>query len=716
MTRRRLRAALLVFFLALAIPTALLVWHAYDQLKWEAFYRFRLQAEELTARVDSDLAQALRGAESRGFADYAFLVVTGDPSANFFERSPLARFPVDSPVPGTLGYFQVDPSGQFSSPLVPEAGADATQFGVADDEFQLRQDLAGKIHAVLKDNELVEERPAELAELSAELALGRSAEQPNAFSSAKEGVGKKAMSGGADALDEMAPKTTALPQAELEEAIVSSGLPAMSPAPAVAEPMANQAFVDLAEADSATDGPSARLRQQAKTSQAPLRKVEELRLDSTYAEKRAPQGQRRSAEVKLDAKDRSNRKEQVFVPESGKLKDADDGVVRDSQVRISTFESEVSPYEFRRLGSGHFVLFRQVWRGGERYIQGMLIDQRAFVLEAVQAAFSATALYDMSDLVVAYQGGVLTQLSGRDSRYPGEARDLTGALLHRARLTAPLDTLELIFSINRLPAGPGGPLLGWVTGILVLVSCVGFFMVYRYGIRQIELARQQQDFVSAVSHELKTPLTSIRMYGEMLKEGWAEEGKRQTYYNYIYDESERLSRLIENVLQLARMSRNELQVETRPIAVTELMDIAQSKVESQVERAGFDVRFNADVQVIEGSVDVDADAFTQILINLVDNALKFSRDAGTRTIEIAAQAAGGQVMFSVRDFGPGVPPAQMKKIFKLFYRLENELTRETVGTGIGLALVHQLSRAMGGNVDVINREPGAEFRVFFPLH
>lgn len=715
MTPRRLRAALLVFFLALATPTALLVWHAYDQLKWEAFYRFRLQAEELTARVDAELAQAIRMAEARGFADYAFLIVTGDPSANFFERSPLARFPVDSTVPGTLGYFQVDPSGRFSSPLVPAPGADATQFGVADDELRLRRDLAGAIQAVLQDNELVEEGSPELAELPADLVLGRSAEQPSRLSSNNAAVASKAEGGGADAVDEFRGLTQAPVQTELEEVMVRDA-PTVAPVPAAAEPSANQAFADLAEADSLVATPSARRRQLDKTNQAPLRKVEDLKLDSRYVEKKAPAGQRLNREARLDNDDRSNRKEQVYVPESGKLKDADDGALGGNQLRISTFESEVSPFEFRLLGSGHFVLFRQVWRNGQRYIQGVVIDQQEFVRQAIQAAFSATALYEMSDLVVAYQGGVLTQLSGSVSSYPGEARDLAGALLYRARLTAPLDALELIFSVNRLPAGPGGPLLGWVTGILVLVSCIGFFMVYRYGIRQIELARQQQDFVSAVSHELKTPLTSIRMYGEMLKEGWAAEDKRQTYYNYIYDESERLSRLIANVLQLARMSRNELQVEVRTTTVAELMDIARSKVESQVEHAGFEVRLECDAQVAGQSVDVDVDAFTQILINLVDNALKFSRGAETRRVEIAAQAASGQVMFSVRDFGPGVPPTQMKKIFKLFYRLENELTRETVGTGIGLALVHQLCRAMGGNVDVINREPGAEFRVFFPLH
>ena len=111
---------------------------------------------------------------------------------------------------------------------------------------------------------------------------------------------------------------------------------------------------------------------------------------------------------------------------------------------------------------------------------------------------------------------------------------------------------------------------------------------------------------------------------------------------------------------------------------------------------------------------VDRDYFTQILINLVDNALKFSARAERRAVELACHGVREGVCFSVRDFGPGVARDQMRKIFRLFYRSGNELTRETVGTGIGLALVRQLAEAMGGRVDVVNREPGAEFRVTFP--
>jgi signal transduction histidine kinase len=365
------------------------------------------------------------------------------------------------------------------------------------------------------------------------------------------------------------------------------------------------------------------------------------------------------------------------------------------------------------LDSGHLVLFRKVWREGERYIQGILLNRGAFVHGSIGSLFDETGLASMSNLIVAYQDDVIETRVG--NRYPNyTAASFDGALLYRSRLTAPFDSLEIIYSINGLPPGPGATVLGWVTLVLAIVFLGGFYTLYRLGLSQINLARQQQDFVSAVSHELKTPLTSIRMYGEMLKEGWAEPEKQQQYYEFIHDESERLTRLISNVLQLAKITRNEPQFDLKTVSVGELMNQIESKISNQVQRAGFKLDFEQEADNL--SVRIDDDCFAQIIINLVDNAIKFSRDAEQKRIRLSSKlSSDGSVMFAVRDFGPGVPKDQMKKIFRLFYRSESELTRETVGTGIGLAIVHQLSQAMNGKVDVINTEPGAEFRVSFPV-
>ena len=420
-------------------------------------------------------------------------------------------------------------------------------------------------------------------------------------------------------------------------------------------------------------------------------------------------------EVRVSAPSRTKRKEQINLAESAMPSDKEPAAPAAADLRIRTFESEVDPLDFSMLDSGHLVLFRKVWRGGERYIQGLLIDQQAFIEDTIDTPFMETALSNRSHLIVALGEDVIYTASGCDSyNCPDGNPGLDGALVFRERLSAPLDSIELIFSISRLPPGPGAVVLGWVTLVLALVFLSGFYAMYRLGLSQINLARQQQDFVSAVSHELKTPLTSIRMYGEMLKEGWADEEKKQTYYEYIHDESERLTRLISNVLQLANITRNEPQFDLKPCKLGELMSNIESKIANQVQRAGFRLRVKRDDETDRVAVMIDADCFAQIVINLVDNAIKFSENADNKTIEITSKLTNdNQVLFSVRDFGPGVPKDQMKKIFQLFYRPESELTRETVGTGIGLAIVHQLTLAMDGKVDIVNRETGAEFTVKF---
>ena len=384
-------------------------------------------------------------------------------------------------------------------------------------------------------------------------------------------------------------------------------------------------------------------------------------------------------------------------------------------LRIRTFESAIDPFEFSQLDSGHFVLFRKVWMNGQRYIQGLLINQQDFLQGAINAAFQETGLSQMCDLAVAFQGNVLSAFSGRSPRgYLSSAGELNGELLYQAHLADPLSELQLIFSITQLPVGPGGWVIIWLTILLSSVFLAGFYLLYRLGLGQINLINQQQDFVSAVSHELKTPLTSIRMYSEMLKSNWVDENKKQSYYDFILDESERLSRLINNVLQLAKMTRNTTQTELKSLTIAELMDAVQSKVSTQVERAGFELKLTCDHDAGQTKLKVNQDWFIQIIINLVDNAIKFSTKADKKTIELACKKlTNRQIQISVRDYGPGIAKNQLKKIFKLFYRAENELNRETVVTGIGLALTHQMIIGMNGQIDVVNRNPGAEFRINF---
>jgi signal transduction histidine kinase len=387
------------------------------------------------------------------------------------------------------------------------------------------------------------------------------------------------------------------------------------------------------------------------------------------------------------------------------------GVV--SVADIMTFANDAETLRFSSLETDHLLLFRNAWRDGERFIQGMLIDRDVFVAEAHRGRFLGAGLAAGTRMTISVAG---TELMTMDNGARGADELVDGAPLYAARLSPPLAEIELALSAGALERGAGFSLLVWTAVVLFGVLIGGFTAMYRFGLEQIRLARRQQSFVSAVSHELKTPLTSIRMYGEMLKSGWASETKKQSYYDFICDEGERLSRLIDNVLQLARLNRDGPAVALEPIVVAELFDVIRSKLATQAERAGFSLEFEIEPAVRESAVKVDCDALTQVFINLVDNGIKFSSGAKRKDIVVSARAFDrGRVVFAVRDFGPGIPPADMKRLFELFFRPDNELTRATAGTGIGLALVQQLAAAMGGRVDVRNADPGAEFRIVLPI-
>jgi signal transduction histidine kinase len=728
----RLQGLIALFFLALAVPTGVLIWQAYSQLKWEAFHQYRGIAEGLATRIDSDLMAKLEMAEARSFADYTFLVVAGDQKLSFVQRSPLSDFPVSQDMHGVIGYFQVGAEGEFSTPLLPQDDADPATFGVSAEEFDLRIKVAQKIREILSENQLVPRQQIGMRRGLASVPAAP-ADGPSVLAGTEEE---------ADGAEERQRRLPASASFELSDGTVvgdKDAVDRLSAAPEEAKPRQNevysQAVFDALNAPKKSVDDQYRAgglvgetiggTLESKERVNALGKVADLKLDANLQRKSELAEKARDDDAFRDeeqppAPGRMKRREQIALPESEPPRPALTAArapmsyLSRPNIRISTFESEVDPLEFSQLDSGHFVLFRKVWREGERYIQGILLSPGAFAAGVVDTGFYETGLSAMSNLIVAYRDDIIFTLHG--NRYPDyTAESFDGALLYRSRMSAPFDGLELIFSINGLPAGPGASVLGWVTLVLAIVFVGGFYTLYRLGISQINLARQQQDFVSAVSHELKTPLTSIRMYGEMLREGWAEPAKRQQYYEFIHDESERLSRLITNVLQLAKITRNEPQFDLHDVTVSELMNQIESKISSQVQRAGFELDIQKDGKADNLTINIDADCFAQIIINLVDNAIKFSRDAETKRIEISSRPGGDdKVLFAVRDFGPGVPKNQMKKIFQLFYRSESELTRETVGTGIGLAIVHQLSHAMSGKVDVLNKEPGAEFRVVFP--
>ena len=351
---------------------------------------------------------------------------------------------------------------------------------------------------------------------------------------------------------------------------------------------------------------------------------------------------------------------------------------------------------------GWAIFQRNVWWNDQRYIQGFVTRLEGFLDAFLDPMLVNPALPEGVAYLLFYRGELV-----RRSGF--QVVDDKPVLLYSASLPHPLSDFHLAVTVDELPKVPGHQTVTLLAALLGVFFVGGLFGIYRVTAAQVELSQKKSDFVSSVSHELKSPLTSIRMYGEILMEGWATDEKKERYYRYIHDESERLSRLIQNVLTLSRLERKEWQTNLEELDPVELVKELIERLSPQVKRAGFELSAATEGNPLPAKID--RDALTQILINLIDNAIKFSKTAETKRIILTVSQINSECCVRVRDFGPGIQRQQMKKIFEKFYRVESELTRTTSGTGIGLSLVKMLADSMGAEVDVRNCQPGTEFTV-----
>ncbi|MEM6884563.1 MAG: HAMP domain-containing sensor histidine kinase [Verrucomicrobiota bacterium] len=257
----------------------------------------------------------------------------------------------------------------------------------------------------------------------------------------------------------------------------------------------------------------------------------------------------------------------------------------------------------------------------------------------------------------------------------------------------------------------------WTISGLILVSLLaimaGGVMVMGDTRRQLELARKKTDFVSNVSHELKTPLTSIRMFAELLRDKRVEDQEKEgTYLNIITVEAERLTRLINNVLDFSRMERQQKTYQKEPMNLYALLETVWNGQELHLQQEGYTTQWYAE----EGPYPVlaDADAMAQILVNLISNAEKYSDSE--KSIELHSYLVGGEVRVAVMDRGSGVPAGDEQKIFEHFYRAHDSLASGIEGSGLGLTLAARIASDHGGRITFERREQGgSRFTLHLPL-
>jgi signal transduction histidine kinase len=250
-------------------------------------------------------------------------------------------------------------------------------------------------------------------------------------------------------------------------------------------------------------------------------------------------------------------------------------------------------------------------------------------------------------------------------------------------------------------------------GALSLLMGGGLLLTYRNVARELALAKLKSDFVSNVSHELRTPLALIRLYAETLELGrLSYPEKRQEYYEIIRKESERLTSLINNILDFSRIESGKKEYSFRE---TDVADLVRSTLESyrfEIEQNGF--QFEQKIDNDLPPVCVDREAIARSLVNLVNNAVKYS--ATEKYLGVYLYRQDGGVNLEVVDHGIGIPAKEQPKIFEKFYRVGDPLVHNTKGSGLGLSLVRHIVQAHGGKVAVESAPgQGSKFTITLPL-
>jgi signal transduction histidine kinase len=250
-------------------------------------------------------------------------------------------------------------------------------------------------------------------------------------------------------------------------------------------------------------------------------------------------------------------------------------------------------------------------------------------------------------------------------------------------------------------------------GALSLLMGGGMILAYRNVSRELALAKLKSDFVSNVSHELRTPLSLIRLYAETLELGRiSTRGKHQEYYEIIRKESERLTSLINNILDFSRIEAGKKEYSFRE---TDMADLVRSTLDSyrfEIEQNGFQFEQKIDNDLPQ--LHVDREAIARSLLNLVNNAVKYS--ATEKYLGVHLYRRDGDVNLEVVDHGIGIPAKEQLKIFEKFYRVGDPLVHNTKGSGLGLSLVQHIVQAHGGVVAVESAPGrGSKFIITLPI-
>ncbi|PIC58580.1 PAS domain-containing sensor histidine kinase [Sporosarcina sp. P12(2017)] len=229
----------------------------------------------------------------------------------------------------------------------------------------------------------------------------------------------------------------------------------------------------------------------------------------------------------------------------------------------------------------------------------------------------------------------------------------------------------------------------------------------------VHLEQIRKDFVANVSHELKTPVTSIKGFSEMLLDGAVEDPViRRDFLEIMYKESNRLQLLIEDLLRLSSMERGSFEITRKPVDVMEVVEQSIKIVQKKVQEKEMRIDLHMPEQLI---ILADHDRLVQVMVNLLNNAIAYSQEKTIVTVSV--EEIDEYVEISVRDQGIGIMPSELPRLFERFYRVDRARSRESGGTGLGLAIVKHIAEAHHGTVTVDSEVGvGTVFRIQLPTH
>ena len=639
---KRLQILILIFCVTLSVPLGYFVLRTYQGLQQEEAATLSFFANTLFDEMEQALATLVQQEESRAIDEYNFFMSSsgGERDSANENRSPLSSLPKQNYV---LGYFQNNPDGSFQSPLVQ----------------------AGKSVAA--------DRKDAVAQL----------EHANRIFNRKRTTATDKIT---------APAAQTVAKAEQKQ---QSGFA--------------EKYLDLTRSQK----PKAHLGQKEK-------RFEKVTI--AQAENLARQEKRKSAKSPAPSAisfskslaDRRPAEEDALKDtdpyRAGKIAGHSGPYLRESEAEApgeaapeawdeESFQVEVAPLQSVFIGDDQIFIFRRIMINQKIYRQGFILKVRAFLNHLAQNYFIAQPMADFANLRLQVMdqgreiGRVEAGISSRDPEF----------ILNRG-FPSPFGFLNARLSCDEIPASTGRDTLMIMMIVLAAIVLIGLFAIYKSTQTIVDLSERRSQFVSSVTHELKTPLTNIRMYIEMLEQGIAKDPEReQEYFQIINSEGSRLSRLINNVLDLAKLEKKQRALNLIKGTFEEVVAEVQTVMQAKLRQEGFTLKT---VQENIRPFNYDREAMIQVLINLIENSIKFGQSAVRKEITVRIYQDADQVKIAVADRGPGIPQRALKKVFDDFYRVDNALARKTRGTGIGLALVKKFIDLIGGHVTAENNPQG----------